>query len=241
MKGIRLGVFCRGLALAVLLTVSSNGCGQIVAEQAVTLPEGINDSFVDPELKIEEWVQRFEVESREVFAAREKVVAAVGLQPGKCVADVGAGTGLFTRLFSPIVGKCGWVYAVDISPRFVEHIAAQAREAGLSNVTVVLCTHDSITLPANSIDVAFVCDTYHHFEYPQSTLGSIHRALRCGGALLVVDFERVPGVSREWILDHVRADKETVIGEIEQAGFVLDREIPIDGFVENYCLRFCKK
>ena len=60
-------------------------------------------------------------------------------------------------------------------------------------MTVVLGGERSVELPEASVDLAFVCDTYHHFEYPRSTLASLHTAIRPGGALVVVDFEREPG------------------------------------------------
>ncbi len=93
-------------------------------------------------------------------------------------------------------------------------------------------------LPDDSIDLAFVCDVYHHFEYPSSMLASLRGVLRSGGALVVIDFERIPGRTREWILDHVRAGKEVFTEEIEDAGFVLEKELQVDGLLENYMLRF---
>jgi uncharacterized protein (TIGR01244 family) len=199
---------------------------------------GINDGFLNADLDVQEWIGRFEVESREVYAARGQVVKASGAVAGSRVADIGAGTGLYTRLFSEVVGSNGWVFAVDISPRFVEHIARQARADRLTNVSSVLCPENSISLPPESIDIAFICDTYHHFEYPQATLASIHRSLRAGGTLVLIDFERIPGQSRPWIIDHVRAGKQEFRKEIEAAGFELVEEVPITGFQENYCLRF---
>ena len=64
----------------------------------------------------------FEMESREIFIARERILAACGIEKGDAVADVGAGTGFFTLHMSKAVGDDGWAYAVDISPRFVEHL-----------------------------------------------------------------------------------------------------------------------
>jgi predicted methyltransferase len=85
---------------------------------------------------------------------------------------------------------------------------------------------------------AFVCDAYHHFvEYP-AMLASIRQALVPGGTLVVVDFDRVPGTSREWLLTHVRAGKDEVRGEIEEAGFEFLDEVDVEGFAENYLLRF---
>jgi SAM-dependent methyltransferase len=95
-----------------------------------------------------------------------------------------------------------------------------------------------VKLPNASIDVALVSDTYHHFEYPVSMLSSLYDALRSGGQLAVIDFERIPGVSRKWVLDHVRVGKKVVVAEIEAAGFELVEEIPVSGLVENYMLRF---
>lgn len=202
---------------------------------------GVNDNFLDPELDVERFIGRFEVDSREVFSARNEVLEACGVKPGWRIADVGAGTGLYTRLFSRVLHGNGWVYALDISPRFVQHVGGLVKTQGLRNVTTVLCAEDSISLPPESVDMAFVCDTYHHFEYPQSTLASIHRALKPAGRLIVIDFERVPGQSREWLLNHVRAGKEVFRREIESAGFELLEEVDIAGLKENYFLKFRKK
>ena len=210
------------------------------AEEKSVRP-GINKRFLDPKLNVAEWLGRFEVESREVFAHRAEVVKACGIRPGQHVADIGAGTGFFSRMFAASVGSEGKVSAVDISPRFLEHIARKARAEKVTNLATVQCTDRSARLPPESVDVAFVCDTYHHFEYPSSTLKSIHRALKPGGTLIVIDFERIPGKSREFILNHVRAGKDVFRGEIESAGFKLVEEVRIPGFKENYFLRFSKR
>jgi len=201
---------------------------------------GVNKTFIDPNLDVDSYVQRFEIESREVFMTRERILAACEIEKGDTVADVGAGTGLFTRMFSLEVGNEGWVYAVDIAPRFIEHINADAAKHKLSNITGVLCAENSVSLPTNSTDVVFVCDTYHHFEYPKSTLASINRALKKDGHLIVIDFDRVEGKSREWLMGHVRAGKEVFQAEIVEAGFTLVEEKKIDGFEENYFLKFRK-
>lgn len=202
---------------------------------------GINDRFLDPNLNVDEWIGRFEVESREVFAARKEVLKACGIKPGQRVADVGAGTGFFCRLFADAVGKEGWVYAVEIAPPFLEHINGKMRADNVNNFTSVLCSDRSVHLPPGSVDVVFVCDTYHHFEYPRSTLASIHRALKPGGTLIVIDFERIPGKSREFIVNHVRAGKEVFRSEIVGAGFKLADDVTIPALKENYLLRFTRE
>ena len=202
---------------------------------------GINKSFLDPELDVEQFVKRFEIESREVYASRHRILLDCEIKEGDVVADIGAGTGLFTQLFSAQVGDTGWVYAVDIAPRFLKHVYAEAAKKKRKNITGVLCNENSTNLPANSVDVAFICDTYHHFEFPAETMASIHRALKKNGHLIMIDFNRIEGLTREWLMDHVRANKETFRSEIEAVGFKLETEKKIDGFKENYFLKFIKK
>ncbi len=201
---------------------------------------GVNKSFSDPNLDVDSYVKRFEIESREVFLNREKVLSACDVEKGDTVADVGAGTGLFTRLFSVAVGDEGWVYAVDIAPRFLSHINAEAAKQKLTNISGVLCAENSINLPPSSADVVFICDTYHHFEFPKSTLDSIKRALKEDGHLILIDFDRIQGKTREWLMGHVRAGKDVFQSEVEAAGFTLVEEKQIDGFKENYFLKFRK-
>lgn len=212
----------------------------ITESSVATIPAGINDRFKDPELRVDEWLQKFEIESREVYSARESVLDACEIQPGDKIADVGAGTGFYSRLFAKRTGWDGWVYSVDISTRFLQHIAARATSDGIENLTTVLGTDVSIRMPPESVDLVFICDTYHHFEYPQQSLASIYRALKPGGRLVLIDFNRIPGKTREFLMGHVRAGKEVFKSEVIDAGFKLTDEVQIDGFEENYLLRFTK-
>jgi ubiquinone/menaquinone biosynthesis C-methylase UbiE len=105
-------------------------------------------------------------------------------------------------------------------------------------VQTVLGTERSVELPPNSIDSAFICDVYHHFEYPRSSMASLHRALRPGGEVLLVEFKRIPGTSSDWVLNHVRAGQEVYTAEIESVGF---QRIEEQHFLkDNYVVRFRK-
>ncbi|MFO0863245.1 MAG: methyltransferase domain-containing protein [Gemmataceae bacterium] len=204
--------------------------------QEKSVNPGINKSFEKP--SPEEYVKKFEVESREVAANAKQIVDACKLKPGMAVADVGSGTGLFTRKFAAEVGKDGKVYAVDIAPAFLKHVAKTSDEAGLKNVHTIQCDQFSTKLPKNSVDLVFVCDTYHHFEFPQRTLQSIHEALKPKGTFIVIDFQRIEGKSTDFIMKHVRAGKETFVKEILAAGFKVASE---EQFLkENYFIRFEK-
>ncbi len=221
--------------LAIAMIVAG---GALVAAQEQSVKPGINDHFKNPDLP--KFLKTFEGESREIFASRKEIVAACKIREGMAVADVGAGTGLFTRLFAKEAGDKGKVYAVDISRKFLDHIMTTCKDAQITNVQPVLCRQDSAELAANSIDIVFACDTYHHFEFPQRTLATIHRALKPGGQFIVVDFHRIPGKSSAFILGHVRAPREVVLAEIKEAGFKLVGEEKIAGLKENYFLRFEK-
>lgn len=208
--------------------------------QDESVKPGINEKFLDPNLKPGEWTERFETESREVFDQRARIVEAVGLKPGMVVADIGAGTGLFTLPFAETVGETGKVYAVDIAKNFLSHIRARATRAQAPNIEPVLCTEKSVELPEDSIDLAFICDTYHHFEFPQATLASLHKALKPGGELVLIDFKRIEGESSDWTLNHVRAGQEVFEKEVADAGFQKIRETT-GLLTENYMVRFLKK
>ena len=207
---------------------------------ASSVKPGINRNFIDPKMSVDEWITRFEVESREVYHSRREIMEALAIQPGTRIADVGAGTGFYTALMSEATGPTGWAYAIEISPQFAQHLTTLFAERGLKNTTTVFCNDRSICLPPGSIDLAFICDVYHHFEYPDQTMQSIHRALSEGGRVIVIDFERIPGTTREWTLGHVRAGKQTFIDEIQKVGFELVAERKIAGLKENYFLEFRK-
>jgi ubiquinone/menaquinone biosynthesis C-methylase UbiE len=213
--------------LLLLFSVTARGQGASPA---------INEQYQNPDFG--RWQRNLETEGREVYERRLAIVEAVAAQPGQAVADVGAGTGLFTRLLAARVGPQGRVYAVDIARAFVDGNVQRARQARLENVVGVVSTQTETRLDANSIDLAFICDAYHHFEDPQAMLASIRRALKPGGTLVVIDFERIPGVSPDWILKHVRAGKEDFRREIEAAGFRFGEEVKL--MRENYFLRFTR-
>ncbi len=224
--------------IKVTLGVAVLGCAltHLAAGQQTSVKPGINEPFETPD--VDTFIDRFERDGREIFDKREQIVQSCFLKAGMDVADIGAGTGLFTRMFAKAVGKKGTVWAVDISDEFLEHIKKSAREEGLSNIRRIVCDQDDTKLPPNSVDLVFMCDTYHHLEFPARIMASVYRALRRGGQLIVIDFHRKAGETDAWLLDHIRADRETVMREIQGFGFGVVGEA---SFLEkNYFLRFLK-
>lgn len=207
----------------------------LLAEQNVN--PGVNRNYENP--NVLQWRGVFERDGREVWDRRDDIIRHLRLRPGLKVADIGSGTGFFTALMAREVGGTGRVYAVDIAPNFVEASVQRARDHGMKNVTGVVNDQRSVRLPPGSVDLVFASDTYHHLEYPRSTLLSIHEALRTGGELVVIDFKRIPGVSNPWVLRHVRAGEAQVTSEIREAGFEpVER---LDFMQTQYFLRFRKK
>jgi predicted methyltransferase len=189
---------------------------------------------VDPD--VVRWNRSFENERREVYVKRDAIVAAAGVKPGMTVADIGAGTGLFTMLFADAVKPTGKVVAVDISPAFVEYIESTAKKRRVKNVSAVVANGTDVGLPDASVDLAYLSDVYHHFEHPAETLASIRKALKPGGRMVVIDYERIPGKTPQARIEHVRIDKQQAISEIEAAGFKLLEDKKL--MRENYYLVF---
>jgi len=219
----------------ILLPLAIYSLAAISQEQSVQ--EGINERFTGSGLDADRSSAMFENENREVFSRRHDVIAAMDLVPGMVVADVGAGSGFYVELMAAAVGSSGRVYAVEIAPNWIEYLNEKVAAEGLDNVRVVLGGERSVELPPTSIDLAFASDTYHHFEYPQSTLASIYEALKPGGRWVVLDYDRIPGVTPGGRMNHLRLGKAEAIAEIEAVGFALVEDVDLD-FAENYLAIF---
>jgi predicted methyltransferase len=218
------------LALCILAAVATAGCGR-------RRPAGPNDAYQDPRVSAEVWHHYFEDEGRgEIFQKRDAILELAAVKPGMSVADVGAGTGLFSMMLAEAVGPAGRVYAEEVVDRFSRYIAERAARERRTNVVSVVGTETGIGLPPESVDLAFLCDVYHHFDRPVEMLGSIRQALREEGQLYLVDFRRDVGRSPAWVFEHVRADEAAVIREVEAAGFVL--VVADHSLADSYALRF---
>lgn len=223
------------------IAVSMTICAALISggawAQDQSVAPGINQPFIDR--PFEAWAESFHKEGREVFDKRNEIVASSQIKAGMTVADVGAGTGLFARLFSNAVGAGGKVYAVDVTKGFVDSMMANVKKEGFTNIEGIVNSPKDVPVPAASVDVAFLSDVYHHFEYPLAMLRAMHTALKPGGTLAIVEFDRIEGVSSARILEHVRQDKATLIKEAESQGFKLIEEKRF--MKQNYFLRFAKQ
>lgn len=231
--------FMRIATVGAAFCVLAAACSPAPVENQ-PVQEGVAAAPSSGDVSIDVWLERMEVGSRELYSARKAVVAAIGLEEGDAVADIGAGTGLYALLFADAVGPAGRVYAEDIEPRFLDLINQRAEDSGIDNITAVLGRENDVTLPANAMDVVFIADTYHYFGDREAVMKSVYRALKPGGSLVVVDYDLKPGEERPADKSHIRFGRAGVISEIEYIGFKLAAEQEVEGLNENYFLRFVK-
>lgn len=194
----------------------------------------INAEYADA--KASRWAARLEHDGREVYDRKDAIVASLGIGPGSRIADVGAGTGLFSVAFAKAVGERGKVWGIDVQPDFVEHIRTRAKGENLPQLIAHRGGARTTGLAPATVDIAFLCDAYHHLEYPRTYLHDLFALIVPGGRLAIIDYDRTrPGTSR-WMKDHIRADPDALLAEIRAAGFVeVARPLALD---ENFFVVF---
>lgn len=136
----------------------------------------------------EQWSRVFDDPARDAWQKPTELVAALQLQPGQSVADIGAGTGYFDRHLAAAVGPTGRVIAIDIEPDMVAHMTERARQEATPQVEARLATPDDPKLAAGEVDLVLLVDTYHHVSDRVAYFGRLKAALRTGGRLAIVDF-----------------------------------------------------
>ena len=169
-----------------------------------------------------EYIRMLEDPSRAEWQKPQEVVEKLALRPGAVVADIGAGSGYFTVLFARAVGPEGKVYAVDIDRAMLDYIGQRAKEEHLENIQTVLAEPHDPKLPPSSVDLIFICDTLHHICERATYYPLLARALRPGGRLVNVDFDKRPlpvGPPLE-----MKIAKQAVVDEVRPTGFHLVKE-----------------
>lgn len=204
------------------------------------LAEKANEGYRTPEGR-ERVANTLDNPGREKSQKPRELIAGIGVKKGDVVADVGAGVGFMLPYLVEAVGPSGFIYAEDIQQDFLDKAQERIEAGGWKNVQTVLGDQIDPKLPAGKIDLAFVLDAYHHFEFPLDTLKSLRQSLKPDGRLAVVDFYRGrphPTMSGERLKDHIRLDRDGFTKEIESAGFRLDRYF--DHLPHQYAIIFRK-
>jgi ubiquinone/menaquinone biosynthesis C-methylase UbiE len=159
--------------------------------------------------------------NRDEWQQPQKVIAALKIQPGASVADLGSGGGYFTFRLAEAVGPSGKVYAVDIDRDMVDLIAERATKEGRSNVEVILARPEDPSLPKAGVDLIFTSNTYHHIEDRVAYFANLRKYLRRNGRVAIIEFDR-----RGWLEGLLRhyTPSEFIKREMEQAGYMLQQE-----------------
>jgi arsenite methyltransferase len=167
-----------------------------------------------------------EMFNRKASSSKSKpyeVLKALKLRNGQTVADIGSGGGYFALRFAEIVESEGHVFAVDVNQEFLEFIKNSAKEKGLRNVETVLALKDAAPLPENSLNLIFIRNVCHHLPDRPEYFKKLKAALKPEGRIAIVEY-RGGGFSFHGLFGHY-VPKETIIKEMEQAGYQLEKDL----------------
>jgi arsenite methyltransferase len=159
--------------------------------------------------------------NRDDWQQPQRVIQALQIEPGAAIADLGAGSGYFTFRLAQAVGPSGRVYAVDVDEDMTRLIETKARERGVQTIEAVLAQPENPNLPQAAIDLVFTSNTYHHIEDRVRYFGGLRKALRPGGRLAIIEFNR-----QSWLtgLFGHYTPGESIKQEMSQAGYRLTHE-----------------
>ncbi len=132
-----------------------------------------------------DWLTR---ESRQREEDCDRMLAALKLQPGQSVCDLGCGNGFYTLPMAELVGEKGRIYAVDIQQEMLHLLDERAKDAGHANIEPVLGSPIDPRLPEGKLDLILLVDVYHEMSHPEHMLREMRRALRPQGRLVLVEF-----------------------------------------------------
>lgn len=182
----------------------------------------------------EKWAHVFDDPQRDAWQKPHEVIQALKLAPDATVADIGAGTGYFSARLATMLPK-GKVYAVDVEPDMVKHLAQRAKKEARGNMQAVQGAFDDPKLPAK-VDLMLFVDVHHHIDKREQYFRRLKGSLKPGGRVAIIDFrpEAPMGPPK-----HSRIPSGKVKSELEAAGYSLIEE---HGFLPNqYFLLFRPK
>jgi len=166
---------------------------------------------------------------RDAYQKPDEVMATLAFRPGERVADIGAGSGYFTRRISKAVGPAGVVWAIDIAPDVLEYLEVRARREGLANIRVQKVQPDDPQLPAGGVDTILMVDTLHYVKERAAYARKLKAGLAPGGRVVVIDFVPKPPEERPWgPPPEQKMSREEVDAAMAEAGLVPAR---VHGFL----------
>lgn len=166
--------------------------------------------------------EQFENEGRGEWQKVDQVIEAMGIRQGSSIADIGGGSGYFSRPFAKAVGPEGVVYCCDLATNLMDYLQESSKKEGLDNIVTVYAATDRPMIPPASVDIIFFCNTNHHLGERVPYYSGLEKLLRPGGRVVVVDWkneDQKVGPPP----DHTHP-RSRVIDEMDEAGWVLQEE-----------------
>ena len=167
----------------------------------------------------DKWAEVFDDPKRDGWQKPHEVIQALALKPDAIVADIGAGTGYFSVRFAHLLQK-GKVYAVDVEPDMVRHLAARAKREQLPNLVAVQAAPADAKLP-EKVDLALFVDTYHHIDDRTGYFNRLKNSLAPQGRIAIIDFTMDSEIGPP---PRARIEPEQVKRELARAGYKLADE-----------------
>jgi ubiquinone/menaquinone biosynthesis C-methylase UbiE/uncharacterized membrane protein len=185
----------RKFALACLLALQLSACGKASAPEIIYTngpksSAGTGRYYMDREIanvmsyRGADWLERAE---REQLERIDLTLKNMALSPSSVVADIGAGSGYFSRRIARLIPD-GEVIAVDIQPQMLAILTTKAAEENISNIRTVLAQEKSPNLARGSIDLAIMVDVYHELKWPREVMLKIKEALKPGGRVILIEY-----------------------------------------------------
>lgn len=129
-------------------------------------------------------------EERRKRLPAETILQKFGVSKGNIIADIGCGIGYFTLPASMLVGPEGKVFAMDISNEMLKQTQEKANLAETGNIETMLISENNFLLREKSVDVALVFFVLHEAQSPEHFIAEIHRIIKPGGKLAILDWEK---------------------------------------------------
>jgi arsenite methyltransferase len=125
---------------------------------------------------------------RDSWQKPDEVMKSLNLKPGDVIADIGAGTGYFTRRFAKAVSPGGQALGLEIVSSNVESMKRDADRLGLDTYVARLVEPEDPGFEPGSVDIVFLCDAYHHLRNRVEYFKKVSRGLKKDGRVVIVDF-----------------------------------------------------